>query len=84
MKKFKPTENEKPEHYANRIKRGVTDLIIEQIDKIADHMEEREIIRILSQLDIPALEIVEEECQRLEKYEVCRIARNLIEELNAQ
>jgi len=83
MKEFIKQENETHAQYASRINRGITDMIINDIDKISDFPKEQ-IKSILAQLDVVALEIVEEECQTLEQFEVCRIARNLIEEKQGQ
>ncbi len=58
-------------------------MIINDIDQIAAFPKER-IKSILSQLDLVALEVVEEECQALEQFEVCRIARDLIIEKKGQ
>ncbi len=78
MKKFKKGDKESGEQFDGRINRYLTDKIIEDIDQIAN-LPQAEIKRILNQLIPEALEIIEEECQKSEKYEVCKIALELIE-----
>lgn len=79
MKSFKFNPFESGEKYLGRINRYLTDKIIEDISKIDDNFQPERIKEILNQLEPEALEVIEEECRRLEKYEVCKIALELIE-----
>jgi hypothetical protein len=79
MKKFERMPNESDKEYMGRVWRYTTDKIIEDIEQIAA-LPEEQIKSILRQLEPEALEMVEEDCQKLEKYEVCRIASDLLKE----
>ncbi len=81
MKMFELRNDETDEQFNSRISRYLTDKIIEQISSIAD-LRSNQIKSILQQLAPEALEIIEEECVKLEKFEVSKIARDLIEEKN--
>jgi uncharacterized protein (DUF2267 family) len=76
MKIFNDKPNESTDEFYRRIHRFTTDKIIEDIALISK-LSKEQITTILSQLPTEALEIIEEECQKLELYEVCRISREL-------
>ena len=78
MKTFERRNNESGEQFANRIDRYLIDKIIEDIESIVN-LPYLQIKSILNQLNPEALEIIEEDCSKLEKFEVCKIARELIE-----
>lgn len=79
MKKFNMRPSESGDQFSNRIYRYVTDKIIEDIERISSY-EPTQIEIILRQLDVEALEIIVEDCLKLEKFEICTIAQNLITE----
>ena len=80
MKKIERKPHETGDQYVAKMNRVITDMIIGDIEHIANDMKQEQIKNILHQLNIEALEMIIQECNTLEKFEVSKIAQDLIKE----
>ena len=80
MKRIDRKPHETDEQFVSKMNRVITDKIIEDIELITENMNLERIMRIFKQLNIEALEVIIQECNTLEKFEVSKIAQDLIKE----